>query len=136
MPFRPERLRGLLKAKELRPDELDGVSRGMVAKWENGHAKPSLDALELLATALDVTTDYLLDRGDDYGGYEAAAACMAFDVFARDLTVTPEQRDRCRRALLHEQAPRTAKAWKAFSEMIDLAIGPPPPKFEVVTGKK
>jgi hypothetical protein len=112
-----------------------------VRQYEAGHKTPGLDALVNLADALDATTDYLLGRGEAYGGenrkaYVRAASHISFDVFAKDLTVTQDQRDRCRRVLAHEDAPRTASRWRSFAEMLDLALGPPPPRFEVLSGRK
>ena len=42
-----------------------------IAHFEAGSRKPSFDTLRRLATALEVTTDYLLGRVDDPGLAEA-----------------------------------------------------------------
>ena len=42
-----------------------------IAHFESGSRKPSFDTLRRLATALDVTTDYLLGRVDEPGLAEA-----------------------------------------------------------------
>jgi transcriptional regulator with XRE-family HTH domain len=134
--FRPDRVRGLLKAKHRQQDELAGVGRGELGKWLGGR-DPGLDGLKRLAVALDATSDYLIGLGDDFGGsHDLAAAKLSFAYFERDLTVPPEQKQRCRRVfesdrvLSREGAPRTAEAWKAVAEMIGLGMGPTPAKIE------
>jgi transcriptional regulator with XRE-family HTH domain len=98
MEFQPARLRGLLKAKNLRPDEVEGFNRGTVSRWENGHGKPTADSLAQLATALDATMNYFYGLQDDFGeDYGLAAAKMSFAFFERDTDVAPEQKSRCRR---------------------------------------
>jgi transcriptional regulator with XRE-family HTH domain len=136
MILRPERVRGLLRAKNLQQDELDGISRGELGKWLGGR-DPGLDGLKRLAAALDATSDYLIGLGDDFGGNnDLAAAKLSFASFERDLTVTSEQKQRCRRVfetdgvLARGGAPRTADAWRVVAEMIDLGIGPTPAKIE------
>ena len=42
------------------------VGRELPSAFETGTRKPSFDNLLLLANALDVTTDYLLGRVDDF----------------------------------------------------------------------
>jgi transcriptional regulator with XRE-family HTH domain len=127
MPFRPERLKALREAKTLSQEQLSdlaGLSQSVIAKSENGKNRPRSDALDKLAEALDCTIDYLHERGPDYESPAVAAAHMAFDVFKTQQDLTDEQRERCRRALPHADAPRTAQAWRSFAEMIELAIGP------------
>lgn len=41
-----------------------GLPAASVSHFESGPRKPSFDNLKALATALDVTTDYLLGRSD------------------------------------------------------------------------
>ncbi|MGD0792181.1 MAG: helix-turn-helix transcriptional regulator [Terriglobales bacterium] len=127
MPFRPERLKNLREAKALSQDQLSklaGLSQSVIAKSENGKNLPGSEALDKLARALDCTIDYLHGRGYEYGSPGAAAANMAFDVFVASQVLTDEQIARCRRALQHPDAPKTAKAWHSFAEMIELAMGP------------
>ncbi len=63
----------LLRARQVR-----GLSQGDLAKraglppssishFESGNRRPSFDNLRRLATALDVTTDFLLGRTDEIG---------------------------------------------------------------------
>lgn len=127
MPFQPDRLKGLRDAKGLSQEQLGeraGLSHSLITKSENGKNRPRSDALDKLAEALDCTSDYLLGRGDDYEDPGVAAAHMAFDIFVAQRVLTDEQRERCRRALRHADAPKTAQAWRSFAEMMDLAIGP------------
>lgn len=127
MPFRPDRLKALREAKGLSQEQLGkqaGLHHSVITKSENGKNAPRSQGLEKLAEALDCTIDYLHGRGKDYQSPTAAAAHMAFDVFVTQQDLTDEQRERCRRASRHVDAPKTAKAWRSFAEMIDLAIGP------------
>jgi hypothetical protein len=87
--------------------------------------------LKQLALALDATSDYFIGLGDDFESYEAAAVQMSFVVFLRDISITPDQRERCRRVLGHTHAPRSVLAWRALAEMVDLAIGPMPPRIGI-----
>jgi transcriptional regulator with XRE-family HTH domain len=139
MAFRPDLLRGLRETKGFSQEklaEIAGLSQSVITKAEQGKSVPGGDVLDKLASALDCTMDYLFGRGDaEYGGLPAAAAKMAFDVFARQASVTEQQRDRCRPALSHPDAPKTAKAWYALAEIIDLAIErvhPSPANLSVV----
>lgn len=139
MPFQPERLIGLRKAKGIRTQEeleaICGIVRSTINRYEKGTKTPSPDALETLAKALDTTMDYLHGLGNHYEAYDLAAVQMSFDVFHRDPRFSPEQKERCRKALGHEAAPRTAAGWRALSEMIDLATShPPQPGFGLVRG--
>lgn len=104
--------------------ERAGLSHSAIAKNENGRTSPTSKALDKLAEALDCTTDYLLGRGHDYESPTVAAARMAFDVFITRQVLTDEQRERCRRALQHADAPKTAQGWRSFAEMLNLAMGP------------
>jgi len=126
MPFRPDYLKGLREAKGWTQEELtkrSGLSQSVITKTESGKNSPGSDALERMAEALDCTIDYLHGRGPVYENNKAAAAHMAFDVFVLRKLLTKQQQERCRRALQHVDAPRTADAWRSFVEMLDLAIG-------------
>lgn len=128
MPLRPDRFRDLREAKGLSQEALGrlaDVAHSTIAKIERGAAPTTgADILERLALALDSTTDYFFGRGFENVDASVAAAHMSFDVFARDPKFTDEQRERCRRALPHKDAPKTAQAWRSLAEMIHLAIGP------------
>jgi transcriptional regulator with XRE-family HTH domain len=139
VPFQPDRLKGLRDAKRLSQEQLGeraGLSHSLITKSENGKNRPRSDALDKLAEALDCTIDYLHGRGTDYGNPGAAAAHMAFDIFVAQQDLTDEQRERCRRALRHPDAPKTAQAWRSFAEMIDLAIGPPSTASLALVGRR
>ena len=131
--FRSDRLKDLREAKGLSQEqleELSGVSHTMITKYERGKSKPSGESLNKLAVALDASTEYFYGRefdDDDPASSDPkiAAARMAYDVFYKNKTFSVEQRDRCRRAMIHNDAPRTAKAWRSFCEQIELALGPP-----------
>lgn len=130
MPFRPERLIGLRKAKGIRTqDELQvisGVSRTLLNKYEKGTNAPSADALETLARSLDAEMGYFHGSGNYYEdnetGFAKAAIEMSFLAFRRDLRFSADQKVRCGRTLTHNSAPRTAEGWRALAEMIDLAV--------------
>lgn len=137
--FQSQRLRGLLKVKGIRTDQVKGFSREMIAKWENGHGQPSLEALRNLAVALKATSDYLIGLGEDYeGSYELAAAKMSFAYFDRDLSVQPELKERCRRIAADDEvlklqgAPRSSDEWRTIARMIEVATPPPPVKIDAV----
>ena len=126
MPFRPQCLKELREAKGWCQEELctrAGLSQSVITKSERGKNSPGSNVLAKMAEALDCTTDYLVGRGPDYGNAEMAAAQMAFDVFVLRTRLTDQQQERCRRALEHTNAPRTADAWRSFAEMVELAIG-------------
>ena len=62
-----ERLRGLTQSQLA---EKSGLPATSISHFENadGTRKPSFDNLKRLATALGITTDYLLGRSDDHIG--------------------------------------------------------------------
>lgn len=126
MPFRPDRLKSLREAKQLSQEQLAklaGLSHSVITKSENGKTSPGSDVLDKLAVALDCSIDYLHGRGYENQPPPAAAAHMAFDVFVKE-EMNIELREKCRRALGHPDAPKTARAWRSFAEMINLAMGP------------
>jgi len=115
----------------------------MLNRFEKGTKTPGAEALEVLANSLDAEMGYFYGLGDHYNnddeGFGRAAIQMSFAVFNRDLKFSLEQKAQCRRVLLHGAAPRTATAWRALAEMIDLAIRPSGPwssNFEVHEGGK
>ena len=126
MPFRPDRLKALREAKNLSQEqlaELAGLSHSLIAKSESGKNSPRSDALDKLSRALDCTIDYLHGRGYEKHLPAVAAAQMAFDVFVTE-GVSDEVCEKCRRIITHPDAPKTARAWRSFAEMLGLAIGP------------
>ncbi len=65
----PDRLRTAREYRGLTQGELAeraGLQPSAVSHFETGTRKPSFDNLLLLANTLDVTTDYLLGRVDDF----------------------------------------------------------------------
>ena len=64
----PQRLRAAREMRRWSQNELgqrSGLPPSSVAHFEAGSRKPSFDSLHRVATALEVTTDYLLGRTDD-----------------------------------------------------------------------
>ncbi len=60
-----EKIRDARKASKLSQEEmaeLVGVARGAVSSWENGRKTPGGKNLEKIASALGVSTDYLMGR--------------------------------------------------------------------------
>lgn len=126
MPFRHDYLKELREAKGWSQEGLSkrsGVSQSVIAKSERGKNLPGSDVLDKLAEALDCTIDYLVARGPHHENATRAAAQMAFDVFVLRTPLTKQQQERCQRALQHADAPRTAAAWRSFTEMVELAVG-------------
>jgi len=69
-----DRLKAARELREMKQSELaekSGLPPSSIAHFESGNRKPSFDNLRRLATALEVTTDYLLGRVDDPGLAEA-----------------------------------------------------------------
>jgi transcriptional regulator with XRE-family HTH domain len=129
MPFNASRLIDLREVKGLSQGELAicaGLSQSMVAKIERGKSAPTGEVLDKLATALDCTMDYLYGRGDEYESAPKAAVQMAYQVYASSADATEAARERCRRAIAHADAPKTARLWHSLAQMIDMAIGPVP----------
>lgn len=128
MPFRPDRLKHLREVKGLSQEQLGdlaGLSHSAIAKNENGKTSPGSGVLEKLAQALDCTTDYLFGRGEyEHTVVELAASHMALDVFAAQDNLPEHVRQQCQRVLRHRDAPRTAQAWRSFTELIQLASAP------------
>ena len=62
-----DRLKELRLEKSLKQEDLAkvlGVSRGALAKWENGSRETNFAMLVKIAEFFGVTTDYLLGRTD------------------------------------------------------------------------
>ena len=59
---------GLRKMSQIELAKVAGLPSSSIAHFESGARKPSFDSLGKLATALNVTTDYLLGRVDVAGG--------------------------------------------------------------------
>ncbi len=128
MPFRPDRLKGIREAKGLTLKDLAalcGVHFSRIARYEAGPDQPTSRSLEALATALEVSTDYLLGR-DDPGRDEAhlppvrVAIVQSLAVFLRGPSVSDADARRLRRVAGHPAAPRSSAGWKALKEMMDL----------------
>jgi transcriptional regulator with XRE-family HTH domain len=139
MPFNSNRMKSLREIKGFSQEELAnraGLSQSAVNKVEKGKANPLGDQIEKIASGLDCTMDYLYGRGPDYQDDRAAAAKMAFDIFANERSTTDRDRERCRRASTHKDAPKTTELWRSFAEMVELAAGPPPTATKLVVLKE
>lgn len=65
----PDRLRKAREYRGLNQAELAqkaGMQPSAISHFETGNRKPSFDNLRILADSLDVTTDYLLGRVDEF----------------------------------------------------------------------
>ncbi|MFF2909957.1 helix-turn-helix domain-containing protein [Paenibacillus sp. NPDC057934] len=63
--FKPERLEKWRKMRKFTQEDLAkkiNMTKAAISNYENGHSLPSGDTLAALADALDIDTDYLLDR--------------------------------------------------------------------------
>ena len=59
---------GLRQMTQIELAKVAGLPSSSIAHFESGARKPSFDSLGKLATALNVTTDYLIGRVDGAGG--------------------------------------------------------------------
>lgn len=78
--MRGERLRDLRKALELSQEalaEILNTHQRQIWRWENGKNDPSGEEVAKLATALNVSTDYLLGLSDDPTPAAFAAATLS-----------------------------------------------------------
>ena len=84
-----ERLKSARSLRGMNQAELAakaGLPAASVSHFESGPRKPSFDNLKALASALDVTTDYLLGRSD-----EPNASAETVGRLHRDLSKLTEQ---------------------------------------------
>jgi len=68
----PDRLRAAREHRGLSQSELSkrsGLQASAISHFETKQRKPSFDNLRRLADALDVTTDYLIGRVDDFKAF-------------------------------------------------------------------
>jgi len=127
MPFRPDILRHIREVKGWSQQDLAreaDLSQSVIAKSENGKNTPGSQVLEKLAQALDCTIDYLHGRGNKSENVACAAAQMAFEVAQQ--TLTSRQRERCQRVVGRPDAPKTARGWISFAQMLEIALGEHP----------
>ncbi len=139
MPLLADRVRGLLTAKRIRQNALDGVTASELGKWLCGDRQPAIDDLRRLAIALEATSDYLIGLGESYGdSYELAAAKMAYAFFHSDMSISGDHKASCRRiyesdaVLVQPGAPRTALEWRTVALMVAIGAPPAPRKIEAV----
>jgi transcriptional regulator with XRE-family HTH domain len=127
MPFRGDRLAGIREVKGLRRGDLarlTGIDPAGIQHLEDGTTKnPRLDTVEVLATKLDVTTDYLSGSGPDLP-FPRAAVVQALERFKRTegWKLSGVDDAALARAAEHESAFHTVAHWKAFVEMTQLAL--------------
>ena len=88
----PDRLRAAREHRGLSQSELSkrsGLQASAISHFETKQRKPSFDNLRRLADALDVTTDYLIGRVNDFKAFAAGV-----DKLHRHYsTLTSEDRD-------------------------------------------
>lgn len=61
------------------------VKPSQVSEWLKGKANPGYDTLKLIATCLDISTDYLLGLEDDFGVRTADAMHDAYTSEEREI---------------------------------------------------
>jgi transcriptional regulator with XRE-family HTH domain len=91
----PARLRAAREKRGLTQGELAkraGLQMSAISHFETGTRKPSFENLRRLADALDVTTDFLLGRSEDFDGSAAAAKLHRHgaNLTATDLELTEQ----------------------------------------------
>ena len=91
----PARLRAARERRGLTQGELAkraGLQMSAISHFETGTRKPSFENLRRLADALDVTTDFLLGRSEDFDGSAAAAKLHRHgaNLTATDLELTEQ----------------------------------------------
>jgi transcriptional regulator with XRE-family HTH domain len=119
--FRADRLRLVREFRGLSQNELasrSGVDVSRINRYEKGAAEPSSRLLGQLADALDFTADFLLGR-DNFDGLpiRELAARESFELFGRRASVAETDRERLRRMIPHERAPKTVDEWIAIHEL-------------------
>src|SRR5688572_27414732 len=148
MSFRVVRLKELLRAKRWEPKDLQRVTRLTFATLNRilkdrglrGAGDPSCESLSLIAFALEIDADYLLDIDPDYEGCtaERAASRMALDLYLaalqrRGIIVEPDELERLEIILEKKSTPPVwVREWEAEHESIALtgkldAPSPSPP---------
>lgn len=66
----PLRLKQLRLEREITQQEIADmvkISRSVISQYENGLVEPTASVISKLADFFEVSTDYLLNRSDDYG---------------------------------------------------------------------
>ena len=135
------RIRALRELKGLRTQQaladLVKVPQSHICDLEKGKLR-NPEVFVKVADELDCTTDFLFRRGpfrdaDSPDDLRKVASEMAFAFFAERLDVSVVQQERCRRVVGHPDAPVTMMGWKSLAEMIDRAVGTPPPRRGLVS---
>jgi transcriptional regulator with XRE-family HTH domain len=104
-PARLKRARDLRKLSQSELAERARIPASSISHFEAGARKPSFDSLRRLATALEVTTDYLLGRVED-----VASAGAEGDQLFRDLQNLSEHDRETMKVVIESLAQRNAKA--------------------------
>ncbi|MBS7020679.1 MAG: helix-turn-helix transcriptional regulator [Firmicutes bacterium] len=74
--------------------ELTGVTKVSICGYELGHKTPSAEKLDMLATVLNITTDYLLGR-DQVGEYVSEeGATYHYSISKEEIKIIRELRKR------------------------------------------
>ncbi|MEH6941485.1 helix-turn-helix domain-containing protein [Bacillus sp. JJ722] len=67
------RIKALREARKLTMQELAdkvGISKSMISYYENGKKTPSVKTINIIASVLNVSVDYLLGKTDSFDGNE------------------------------------------------------------------
>lgn len=92
---------------------LIGVSRDVLANWEVGRARPSTSDVVVIATAANVSTDYLLGRVDNQAGAIAVTTVPPSNTGGANDPVTDKIVDN-----LHHMSPEEKEAFLRLSQSV------------------
>lgn len=98
-----EKIRNARKAKHLTQKTLAGMigaAHNSISDWENNKNKPDPDTIELLCGVLDITPNYLLEKGESHFSPKERLLIKkyrALDEHGTDMvdTVLDKEYDRC-----------------------------------------
>jgi transcriptional regulator with XRE-family HTH domain len=110
-----ERIRGVrlhrrLKSKELA--RLANVSQGEISLLEKKLRVPKIDTLQKIASALEVSSSFLLGEEDSELPIPAALARQSLRLFLRDNSVIDAETEYLWRVCALDSAPQTRQTWK------------------------
>lgn len=88
------------------------VSLGEISLLEKKLRVPKIDTLQKIASALEVSTSFLLSEEDSELSVPAALARQSLKLFLRDNPVIDAETEYLWRVCALDSAPQTTKAWK------------------------